>query len=300
MNKVCWPILIFGLSQVTPSFTLTKTSLSVVDLETDARSGEVELGPFNQACPTWWCSQNRTFTIPGLLDTLEEHANFPADSRRLTCTIPKDYRYAVGEVGMLSVARTGSLSLHEALRHAQPHNPGVVHDHGCTLPDLVGRGATRVVFAVRDPESRLVSGYLTPWSENNFGMWAFNNMDPQIGLNAFVEAWRRNDHPNHTLALELLWSPNRFLWPIVEYYLPGGVENYVAQGVDVEILCTCNLDNDIEAMSKKWNISLDTVHEHMEHPFQPPALTEENSAWLKGVYRKDYDFYQENCAARCQ
>lgn len=295
-----WSTLIFGLSVVDPAFSLTQTSPSIVELERDARFGEAELGPFFQACPDWWCSQNRTFTISGLLDTLQEHAKFPADSRRLTCTIPKDYKYASNEIGLLSVARTGSLSLHRALRQAQPHSPGIVHDHGCTLADLVSRGATRVFFAIRDPESRLVSGYLTPWSENNFGMWAFNKMDPHEGLNAFVEAWRRIDHPNHTLALELLWSPNRFLWPIVDYYLPGGLDGYVTQGVDVEILCTCNLDNDVEALSQKWNIQLDTEHEHMEHPFQPPTLTEENAAWLQAVYKRDYDFYLEHCAAKCQ
>jgi len=89
---------------------------------------------------------------------------------------PLLFRWAERELHVLHLGKTGGTALKSALKGVQRLGGGrvICHDHGTTLGDIP-RGSD-VVFSVRDPVSRLISGfnsrkrcgrprYDVPWTE---------------------------------------------------------------------------------------------------------------------------------------
>jgi hypothetical protein len=208
----------------------------------------------------------------------------------------------------LAVPRTGSETLVASILlgkdlhgKERSHQPGLVHDHLCTLPDLIAVNAKRVAMSLRPPDERIVSAYAH--RSKGFGKFqapeGASNAAHDTAINLFLDALKQGDHPKHVEAMTAVKREPFFLYPAAEFYLDDTHLQGKPPGVDFHVLCTCDLDNDIVALGKKWDfngsVPTEKVSPHGEDGNYKPRLTAENLDWIRSVYKKDYDLHRHWC-----
>jgi len=130
-------------------------------------------------------------------------------------------------VAPLAIARAGSDTViltmkrwERGLSHPFPH------DHYCTLEDYAARGARRVVVSLRDPVSRLISGYMRRMEGHS--MRDSNGYNSRFdrafssSLESYVAALVDPHDKLHREALEVTYGDGgtqNYMMPVVEFYL---------------------------------------------------------------------------------
>jgi len=129
-----------------------------------------------------------------------------------------------GDVIPLAIARAGSDTVIHTMqrweRKENAHEYG--HDHTCTLADYAAKGARRVVISLREPVSRLISGFMRRMeghAEHDYNKRfekAFKTPD------SYVTALVDPRDKLHREALEVTYGDGgtqNYMTPVVEFYL---------------------------------------------------------------------------------
>lgn len=125
-----------------------------------------------------------------------------------------------------------------------------------------------------------------------------SNVTHDTAINTFLNALRQVDHPRHVEAMVASHKKggSKFLYPAVEFYL-NNVS--VPTGIDLQVLCTCDLDEDIKALAGKWNfkyVPVDIVSPNGNDGNYHPLIADANHAWLRSMFAKDYELHKHWCA----
>mmetsp|Transcript_76187 Transcript_76187/g.120415 ORF Transcript_76187/g.120415 Transcript_76187/m.120415 type:complete len:597 (+) Transcript_76187:28-1818(+) len=234
----------------------------------------------------------------------------------------------------VSVARTGSETLSRMLATSGLH----LHDHQCDAHTLLEHGAGHVIVSLRHPVSRIVSGM--QWhtrlhnrslsvkevlirsniskaeiaaagdgaeqrdtgtvSHGAYGLqkevFSFDDFN-----HSYVDALRNTSDPNHRIALDVQYRPysNSVFIPVVDFYIKGLTNEELNR---VSFVCTCTLKEDMDRVSKKLNLNLDTeilTHESVSSSDDPEVqlqwLSQRNIDWIREIYAADEAFYLQHC-----
>jgi len=222
----------------------------------------------------------------------------------------------------VSVARTGSDTLSTMLAPTGLD----LHDHQCDARTLLERGAGHVIASLRHPVSRIVSemqvvfnktGHVgKTWAEKayaargtvqvdrgQFAKSAYYLMKKAFkSADSYVDALRNTSDPNHRMALDVQYRPysNSVFIPVVDFYIKGLTNEELNR---VSFVCTCTLKEDMDRVSQKLNLNLDTEilsHESASSSDDPEVqrqwLSQRNVDWIREIYAADEAFYLEHCS----
>ncbi|KAH8096411.1 hypothetical protein JL720_3782 [Aureococcus anophagefferens] len=186
--------------------------------------------------------------------------------------------------------------------------------HECALADWAAAGARRVVVSLRDPVSRLVSGFQrrmeggAPTAANR----AFAREFPR--LDAYVDALFAPADPRHALALEITYPDKNqnFLVPVEEFYLAsldrGAPRDAREVAVDVRYACIESLDDDVAAILGAWgrapnaNARKNATKHRSRNASDAPTtrhrlISDGNAARVEALYAADAALHARHCSA---
>mmetsp|Transcript_25950 Transcript_25950/g.47862 ORF Transcript_25950/g.47862 Transcript_25950/m.47862 type:complete len:563 (+) Transcript_25950:49-1737(+) len=229
------------------------------------------------------------------------------DADRFCGPLPEMHKNSVVS---LAVAHAASQTVTNFLNdYGQP----AIHDHSCTQSLVAASGARHVIIPLRNPTSRLISGFqhfinsADGSQGDGYYSSALNSGGQFPNFNAFVNALRDTENIKHAEALDLAYRPDShdYLLPIVEFYL-GGVKS--PDSKRVSFVCMCRLDEDVTRVVKKLGISLFELNMNTTHASKKDSanidvhkrpLSKENEAWIRKIYAEDYDLYAKHCGRSC-
>jgi len=235
-------------------------------------------------------------------------------AHRRPCELHKHGRtFAPTDVVALAIARAASESVVKATTSAklQWHS---LHLHECALADWAAAGARRVVVSLRDPVSRLVSGFQrrveggAPTAANR----AFAREFPR--LDAYVDALFAPADPRHALALEITYPDKNqnFLVSVEEFYLAsldrGAPRDAREVAVDVRYACIESLDDDVAAILGAWgrapkaNARKNATKHRSRNASDAPTtrhrlISDGNAARVEALYAADAALHARHCSA---
>ena len=222
--------------------------------------------------------------------------------------------FAPTDVVGLAIARAASDAVVKATT-----GTAKLHMHECTLADWAAAGARRVVVSLRDPVSRLVSGFQRRMEGNHVQGGAhaaanriFEREFPR--LDAYVDALFAPADPRHALALEVTYPDNfqNFLVPVEEFYLAsldrGAPRDEREVAVDVRYACIESLDDDVAAILGAWGrapnakgLKNATKHQSQNASDAPTTrrsfISDRNAARVEALYAADAALHARHCAA---
>ena len=221
----------------------------------------------------------------------------------------------------VSVARAGSETLSRMLGSTGLH----LHDHQCNAHTLLEHGAGHVIVSLRHPVSRIVSGL--QWhahgdisqsvsadagdeaERSDLGhlsgtayalqgaVFSFDEFN-----HSYVDALRNISDPNHRVAMDVQYRPysNNIFIPVVDFYMKRITNEELRR---LSFVCTCTLKEDMDRVSQKLNLNLDTEilsHESASSSDDPEVqrqwLSQRNIDWIREIYAEDEAFYLEHCS----
>ena len=221
----------------------------------------------------------------------------------------------------VSVARAGSETLSRMLGSTGLH----LHDHQCTAHTLLEHGAGHVIVSLRHPVSRIVSGL--QWHAHgdmaqaaaadagyeaelrdlgHLSLAAYHLQEEVFSFDEFnhsyVDALRNVSDPNHRIAMDVQYRPysNNMFIPVVDFYMKGITDKELSR---LSFVCACTLKEDMDRVSQKLNLNLDTEilsHESASSSDDPEVqrqwLSQRNVDWIREIYAADEAFYLEHCS----
>eukprot|EP00435_Cladocopium_sp_Y103_P054864 s831_g18.t1 len=119
---------------------------------------------------------------------------------------------------------------------------------------------------------------------------------------SYVDALRNISDPNHRVALDVQYRPysNNFFMPVVDFYMKGITNEELSR---VSFVCTCTLKEDMDKVSKKLNLNLDTdivshvsVSSSDDPEVQRQWLSQRNIDWIREMFAVDEAFYLQHCS----
>lgn len=215
----------------------------------------------------------------------------------------------------LSIARAGSETVHLGIKQIGVESH---HFHECTLADYAEAGARRVLVSLRDPVSRLVSGFQRRMEDipistrkpaNNLFREKFKTLD------TYIDALLAPSDALHEEALKATYGgkSQNFLLPVEEFYLstlpraPLGRVSQSGSEVEVRYACIENLTQDIEAIAQIWDLRLDRPREGKDHASASSSdsnatkrkfISGRNVERINDVYARDRLLHERHCVNR--
>lgn len=119
---------------------------------------------------------------------------------------------------------------------------------------------------------------------------------------SYVDALRNISDPNHRVAMDVQYRPysNNIFIPVVDFYMKGITNEELRR---LSFVCTCTLKEDMDRVSQKLNLNLDTEilsHESASSSDDPEVqrqwLSQRNIDWIREIYAEDEAFYLEHCS----
>eukprot|EP00617_Octactis_speculum_P018500 CAMPEP_0185747222 /NCGR_PEP_ID=MMETSP1174-20130828/5837_1 /TAXON_ID=35687 /ORGANISM="Dictyocha speculum, Strain CCMP1381" /LENGTH=375 /DNA_ID=CAMNT_0028422289 /DNA_START=196 /DNA_END=1323 /DNA_ORIENTATION=+ len=231
-------------------------------------------------------------------------------SHRSTCQL-RMKNFEVPDIVAIAVARSASDAVVKATTGGDE-----LHIHACTLADWAAAGARRVVVPLRDPVSRLISGFQRRMSSNSTGGWGkvanreFKRSFPS--LDKYVDALFDPANPLHAIALKVTYPDHNqhFMMPVEEFYLAPLDRGVPRDGgevaVDVRYACIESLDDDMVAILGAWGRTPDPKglknlknHSSRFASDKPTTrhrfISERNAARVEALYAADAALHARHC-----
>jgi len=229
-------------------------------------------------------------------------------SHRSPCQL-RNKSFKVPDIVAIAVARSASDAVVKATTGGSR-----LHIHACTLADWAAAGARRVVVPLRDPVSRLISGFQRRMEVPGGGKVANRKFKRSFpSLNKYVDALFDPANPLHTIALKVTYPDynQNFMMPVEEFYLApldrGAPRDGGEVAVDVRYACIESLDDDMAAILGAWGRTPDAkgLKNATHHSSRSASdksktrhrfISERNAARVEALYAADAALHARHCA----
>jgi len=273
----------------------------------DEKWKQIPLGPHT---PPWW----EPFSLERLIEARDAEGDcwWLNEDRvtRVEFKLPE-----AGRVARLQIDESGSDSVIEMLgslvagdKESQRKEADLRFNVDCTLSKVHGKVARRVVVALRDPLSRILSGLekhiglKSRWlpKDEVFVRKTFNNNFKTA--DEYLDALRVHDtngvsgmHKRAMAVTHCRYCLN-FMMPVKGYYIRD-TDNTAADPT-VKFVCTCKLAEEISKVADDWGLQLqNSTAPNLED--STLTISDVNRKWIEETYAEDFAFYKEHCGQTC-